>query len=605
MAPDAEQEKDDVRQQHEAAHEGWAGVVESAQRKSKKPIPKLSVKRPKSGVPSTTDAGVAFKRKGHKKPQTEPAEIQRSESQPPSTGLLSAIINGHDARRIVSAPVPRSEAEGATANFRYAGDAQEQDRHRVTPDRLALANIEKYVVLARRELPELNSLEYASTEDAVFRLIEHYRKLSAPIRDKKGQLSSAEDLKPSLFEAEEERASAQRKLHYLSKEFEDLNTRYKKETDHLHRLVEKLRYDNFDFEQVSAEHAKLQTEQKSLQQQISELKTKYEDQLTQARNNAATQSTYITDLKFQLENHRSRSNAHEERTRKARAALEQHWKAGQQEHIDRPKEAEEAAIARLHVEQAKYEDVIKDLKDRMEINRSEHESRLKRSEEMSGQRLHEEKAKHEESIKSLIVRLKRQFKEELLAQKTELSKEFGEHKRVFDAKYKEKTSSQRSVIERMETSMHDVQTGRVLVIRKLDETERRLKEERLEHRKELANYEDIVRRMRSQHKMEGERQKTEAETRFKQLQQRYEKMAEETTSMSPNIAEPKKDIERERPPSHVELRSAKFQVGSMRGRDSLPVHSAIETMNSEVIRERAKELKDHHRRAFQSNSGRD
>jgi hypothetical protein len=579
MAPEAEQEKDDVGQQYEDAHKQWASVVESARRKPKKPAPKLSGKKPEYGVSSTANAAaVASRSEDYKKPQSESREKPRGPRKPLSLNKLSAIVNGHDTRRIVSAPVVNQETEASSANFRYAWDPQEESKHSATPDRIELANIEKFVVRARRDLPELNGSRYVSTEDAVLRIIEQYREMSARMRDSKGQLESVKDLKTCLFNAEEERAFAQTKLQLLSQEFEELNTRQKNEADHLHRLVEQLRYDNV--EQVSAHNTKLQMEQASQQEKVTEITMAYERQLMKARDDAAAQAQLIAGLESRLQEHRVQRNTFDGGIKEARATLEQHWRAQRQEHMNRTRKAEEVATARLHRERAKYEDVIKTLEMRIETERYEHETRLKKSEEMYEQRLHQEKAKHEELTKSLIVRLKRQFQEELASQKSERE----EHKRVLDEKFREDTSQQQSLIKKVERSMHEVQTERARLTHQLKETESRLRQERVTHQKEMGKYEDILRRMRLQHKMESERQRVDVETRFKKMQQRYSKTTNEPTPTLPSAVEPGKGIEQERLPSHLTLTPLEAYVSDPEVGSSAQLYTTTSSTNAELGR---------------------
>jgi len=152
---------------------------------------------------------------------------------------------------------------------------QEQCYDPAAPDRIESSHIEKCIIRAQKDFPELNGRKHESTEDAVLRIIKQYARLSAPMRDSKGQLDSPDIAKTDLYKVKGELQDAEAKLLAWSKEFEELKTRYGTETNKLHRTIEKLRHDNT--EQVSSHNTKIHTERSFLHRETEVLKTMYED----------------------------------------------------------------------------------------------------------------------------------------------------------------------------------------------------------------------------------------------------------------------------------------------------------------------------------------
>jgi hypothetical protein len=171
----------------------------------------------------------------------------------------------------------------------------------------------------------------------------------------------------------------------------------------------------------------------------------------------------------------------------------------------------------------------------------------------------------------------------------------------------------------LKRNMHSLQTERATIIRQMNETEIHFKGEQKKHRdyirdlelqykaeldrqkgdvkqlfeEEFTRHKDTLLRLRLQHKTESERQRIDGETRFRNMQQRYENTIKEMKVALPDVTELKKDIEKKRLQSQVELNSLKAQLGGNHERDIWHLRPAAEGKKKEPTGKHMKELKDH------------
>ncbi|KAF1843892.1 uncharacterized protein K460DRAFT_153712 [Cucurbitaria berberidis CBS 394.84] len=258
-------------------------------------------------------------------------------------------------------------------------------------------SIENCVLRARLNFPELKGPKHESTEEAVIRFVEQYERLSAPLRDSKGRLDTAEKMRKDLHKTEDELHAAQGRLSGWSRDYKELKTRHLQDTDQLKRTIDRLRLENS--EQVSSHGAKLRKEQSSLQRENDQLKAMFEGQLRKMRDDSALQAKTIKDLQAQIIQERTQWNAAVQRLEGDKGVLDSRLRSVQSDYDSRLREVEEKSENRLQRERGKYEDLIS-------------------------------------SLESQIAQLKNNAQKELLTQKEQLIKE-----------HEEESSQLRTVIE--------------------------------------------------------------------------------------------------------------------------------------------------------------
>ena len=480
---------------------------------------------------------------------------------------------------------------------------------------------------------ELQGPENESVEDAVIRVIQTYERISASMRDSKGRLESMDKLRNDCYRAEVEARSMRDHLSVS-------NSKHKEEIFYLVQEINRLKF-TIDSLKLEKEDLKVEsgalagTDNISLERERNDHKARYEVLLRKSREDAASYSKTVNDLQSQIEQERAHWKAFSNHLHDEKRDHESRLKAAELDFSNRLKDKEDSHEEHMRIERSKFDEQIGELKDCIRVERAGVSSRLTETSDMFERRLQNQDMKHNTEMKDLESKHVHQTgryqeylkeKESIVAlQEEEIHrlKSTVEDLKSESSRLKEQNASiseaENAKKASFEQHVHRLQTDLDGLHRQMSQSERRFKIENedrqaviqqmtLKHKaeirqrmdaekrfeKDLVKYEDVIRKLKAQHKIERDRQSSDMETRLKRQQHEHENKAREMKRLLLDIAELRTEVDQQRPNAQIKILTLRDKLGDKPGTDIRELRSVAEEMRTALSRENYKWLKDHH-----------
>ncbi|OAL46068.1 hypothetical protein IQ07DRAFT_634948 [Pyrenochaeta sp. DS3sAY3a] len=317
---------------------------------------------------------------------------------------------------------------------------------------IELVSIERDVLRAKLDFPELQGPKHESAEDAVHRIIEQYEQLSKPLRDKSGRLSKTNPSRSELRRAEDEINDTRQKVLDWSKAYEELQRRHAHDMDQLNKTIAHLKFENS--QQLSQHGDKMRREQNQRRLDKEQLEKMYDGLMSEERHKSAMHLKTIKEWEHQIGHERTQYHANMRRLEGDKDIIKSHLAAAQgdkdslKSRLAAAQGDKDALKSRLASAQADKDDLKsrlasaqadKDflkgrlgsaqreketLESRLASIQGEFNSRLQEEKDNFERRLTRERTQYEESnaaLQATIAAMKSETQEQLLTQERQLT----------------------------------------------------------------------------------------------------------------------------------------------------------------------------------------